>query len=118
MNAWRSKVKVPRAGSLLRSPRMTVIGAPFYVVERIRGIILRKDLPPGGKVIVTMSSDARYTLDGEPETAFAHPTFRSVDVKFFLKVGSSPWVEFGSAPVENVIGSKDAREVINNPTPG
>jgi aminoglycoside phosphotransferase (APT) family kinase protein len=24
-----------------------VIGAPFYVMERIRGVILRKDLPPG-----------------------------------------------------------------------
>jgi len=28
-------------------PDTSVIGAPFYVMERIEGIILRKDLPPG-----------------------------------------------------------------------
>jgi hypothetical protein len=75
----------------------------------------RKDLAPGARVVVTMSSDARYTLEAEPETAFDNPSFKSVDVKFFLKVGSSPWAEFGAAPVENVIGSKDAREVIAHP---
>lgn len=75
----------------------------------------RKELAPGGRVVVTMSSDARYTLEAEPETAFTNPSFKSVDVKFFLKVGSSAWAEFGAAPVENVIGSKDAREVIGHP---
>ena len=72
-----------------------------------------KDLAPGDKVTVTMSSDARYTLEAEPENAFTHPTFKSVNVKFFLKVGTSVWVEFGTASVENVIGSKDARELIS-----
>jgi hypothetical protein len=72
----------------------------------------RKRLAPGAKVLVTMSSDARYTMEGDPATAFSNPTFKSVNTKFFLRVGSSPWVEFGKAPVENVIGSKDAREVI------
>jgi hypothetical protein len=73
----------------------------------------RKRLAPGAKVLVTMSSDARYTLEGPPEAAFSHPTFKSVHTKFFLRVGSSPWVEFGKAPVENVIGSKDARAVLS-----
>ncbi len=75
----------------------------------------RKDLAPGARVKVTMSSDARYTLEGEPENAFTHPTFTSVKLKFFLKVGTSRWVEFGEAAVENVIGSKDARELIHHP---
>ncbi len=36
---------VPAALAFCEDP--AVIGAPFYVMERIRGIILRKDLPPG-----------------------------------------------------------------------
>lgn len=75
----------------------------------------RKRLEPGEKVLVTMSSDARYTLEGAPEAAFTHPTFKSVSTKFFLRVGSSVWVEFGKSPVENVIGSKDARALLNQP---
>ncbi len=77
----------------------------------------RKTLAAGAKVLVTMSSDARYSLEGPPETAFTHPTFRNVRTKFFLKVGSSVWVEFGQAPIENVIGSKDARALLSQPTP-
>jgi hypothetical protein len=75
----------------------------------------RKRLSPGAKVLVTMSSDARYTLEGPPEAAFRHPTFKAVHTKFFLRVGSSMWIEFGKAPVENVIGSKDARAVLSPP---
>ncbi len=71
-----------------------------------------KRLAPGARVLVTMSSDARYALDGEPATAFTNPSFKSINTKFFLRVGSSPWVEFGGASVENVIGSKDARAVL------
>jgi hypothetical protein len=74
----------------------------------------RGEVAPGAKVMVTMSSDARYTIEGDPATAFAHPTFKSVNVKFFLKVGTSLWVEFGQVAIENVIGSKDARELINH----
>lgn len=73
----------------------------------------RKRLAPGAKVLVTMSSDARYTLEGPPEGAFALPTFKSVHTKFFLRVGSSIWIEFGRTPIENVIGSKDARAVLS-----
>jgi len=72
----------------------------------------RKRLAPGARVIVTMSSDARYSMEGDPATAFTNPTFKSVNTKFFLRVGSSAWVEFGKASVENVIGSKEAREVL------
>lgn len=75
----------------------------------------RKTLAPGQKVLVTMSSDARYSIVGAPETAFTHPTFKPVRTKFFLRVGSSPWVEFGQAPIENVLGSKDARQVLAQP---
>ncbi|MBK5256334.1 MAG: hypothetical protein JJE39_09910 [Vicinamibacteria bacterium] len=75
----------------------------------------RKAVAPGAKVLVTMSSDARYTLEGAPETAFQNSSFKSVDVKFFLKVGRSTWADFGTAPVENVLGSKEARQVINHP---
>jgi len=75
----------------------------------------RKRLAPREKVLVTMSSDARYTLEGAPEGAFTHPTFKSVNTKFFLRVGSSVWVEFGKSPVENVIGSKDARAILSQP---
>lgn len=75
----------------------------------------RKRLEPGEKVLVTMSSDARYTLEGAPEATFTRPTFKSVNTKFFLRVGSSVWVEFGKTPVENVIGSKDARALLNQP---
>jgi aminoglycoside phosphotransferase (APT) family kinase protein len=32
---------------LLYSEDASIIGAPFYVMERMRGIILRRDLPPG-----------------------------------------------------------------------
>lgn len=74
-----------------------------------------KRLAPGGRVLVTMSSDARYSMEGNPATAFTNPTFKSVNTKFFLRVGSSPWVEFGKASVENVIGSKDARAVLSRP---
>ena len=74
-------------------------------------------LAPGARVLVTMSSDARYSLQGDPATAFTHPTFKSINTKFFLRVGSSPWVEFGKASVENVIGSKDARAVLSQPVP-
>jgi hypothetical protein len=76
----------------------------------------RKRLAPGDRVLVTMSSDARYSMEGDPSTAFTNPTFRPVNTKFFLRVGSSPWVEFGRAPVENVIGSKDARAVLSHPS--
>jgi hypothetical protein len=75
----------------------------------------RKRMAPGAKILVTMSSDARYTLEGAPESAFSHPTFKPVTAKIFLKVGSSVWVEFEKTPVENVIGSKDAREVLSHP---
>jgi hypothetical protein len=75
----------------------------------------RKTLAPGQKVLVTMSSDARYSLVGPPETAFTHATFKPVRTKFFLRVGSSVWVEFGQAPIENVLGSKDARQVLAQP---
>jgi hypothetical protein len=75
----------------------------------------RKRLEPGAKVLVTMSSDARYSMEGDPATAFTNPTFKPVNTKFFLRVGSSPWVEFGQASVENVIGSKDARAVLKQP---
>jgi hypothetical protein len=73
----------------------------------------RKRLEPGEKVLVTMSSDARYTLEGAPEAAFVHPTFKPLSTVFFLRVGSSGWVEFGKSPVENVIGSKDARALLS-----
>ena len=75
----------------------------------------RKTLAPGQKVLVTMSSDARYSIVGAPETAFTHATFKPVRTKFFLRVGSSKWVEFGQAPIENVLGSKDARQVLAQP---
>lgn len=76
----------------------------------------RKRLAPGAKVLVTMSSDARYSIEGAPETAFTNPTFKPVDVKYFLKVGSSVWVDFGEARVESVIGSKDARDLLAQPS--
>jgi hypothetical protein len=75
----------------------------------------RKTLPPGTKVLVTMSSDARYTTEGDVETAFSNPTFKPVTVAFFLKIGSSTWAEFGKQAVENVIGSKDARALLAQP---
>lgn len=74
-----------------------------------------KRLAPGARVLVTMSSDARYSLVGDPASAFTHPTFKPINTRFFLRVGSSPWVEFGAASVENVIGSKDARAVLSQP---
>jgi hypothetical protein len=77
----------------------------------------RKRLAPGARVLVTMSSDARYSMEGDPATAFSNPTFKSVNARFFLRVGSSSWVEFGKTPVENVIGSKEAREVITHAPP-
>ena len=76
-----------------------------------------KRLAPGARVLVTMSSDARYSTEGDPATAFTNPTFKSVNTTFFLRVGSSSWVEFGKASVENVIGSKDARAVLAQPVP-
>jgi len=75
----------------------------------------RKRLAPGARALVTMSSDARYSMVGDPETAFTNPTFKAVHVTFFLRVGSSVWVEFGQAPVLNVIGSKDARALLGQP---
>lgn len=76
----------------------------------------RQRLAPGARVLVTMSSDARYTTEGAPENAFANPGFKPASVKFFLKVGSSLWVEFGKVAVENIIGSKDARAVLSQPS--
>jgi hypothetical protein len=77
----------------------------------------RKRMAPGAKVLVTMSSDARYSMEGAPQTAFTNPPFKAVSTRFFLRVGSSVWVEFGQLPVENVIGSKDARAVLGQPAP-
>ena len=74
-----------------------------------------KRMAPGARVLVTMSSDARYTFEGSPDAAFSNPTFRPVTAKFFLRIGSSVYAEFGKLPVENVIGSKDARKIINHP---
>lgn len=71
-----------------------------------------KRVKPGAKVLVTMGSDARYTALGPPENIFKNPGFKPASVEFFLKVGSSVWVSFGKASVENVIGSKDARAVL------
>ena len=76
----------------------------------------RKRLAPGAKVLVTISSDARYTTEGAPEAAFANPTFKTASVKYFLRVGSSQYVEFGRLPIENVIGSKDARLLLSRPS--
>jgi len=75
----------------------------------------RKTVAPGAKILVTISSDARYSLEGPPELAFTHKTFRNVRTKFFLRVGSSVWTEFGQAPIENIIGSKDARALLSQP---
>lgn len=75
----------------------------------------RKRMAPGEKIVVSISSDARYTLEGDPETAFANPKFQWVEAKYFLKVGSSAWVEFGRTRVENVLGSKEARAVNQAP---
>lgn len=77
----------------------------------------RKRLAPGARVLVTMTSDARYSMQGPPETAFTNPGFHPVNTKFFLRVGSSVWVEFGQTRVENVIGSKDARAVLSQASP-
>jgi hypothetical protein len=77
-----------------------------------------KRLAPGARVLVTMSSDARYALEGDPSTAFTNPKFKPINTTYFLRVGSSEWAEFGKAPVENVIGSKDARDVLSHPSPG
>jgi hypothetical protein len=74
----------------------------------------RKRLAPGGRVVVTMPSDARYALEGlvPPEQVFQNRAFKPVNVTFFLRVGSSVWTEFGRTPVENVLGSRNAREVL------
>lgn len=37
----------PAPRPLLYCTDESVIGAPFYVMERVRGVVLRKDLPPG-----------------------------------------------------------------------
>jgi aminoglycoside phosphotransferase (APT) family kinase protein len=37
----------PAPKPLLRCADESVLGAPFYLMERVRGVILRKDLPPG-----------------------------------------------------------------------
>src|SRR5690606_36820768 len=42
---WRAYPKAPRA--LLHCDDESVIGAPFYLTERARGVILRKELPGG-----------------------------------------------------------------------
>lgn len=76
-----------------------------------------KRFAPGAKAVVTISSDARYSLEGSPETAFTNTKFKPVSAKIFLRVGSSVWVEFGRTQVENVIGSKDAREVLRHSAP-
>lgn len=71
----------------------------------------RKTLAPGAKVLVTMSSDARYSLEGDPEKVFSNSGFKPVNTRYFIRVGSSPWVDFGGEVVQNVIGSKDARAI-------
>jgi hypothetical protein len=74
----------------------------------------RRRIEPGEKVQVTMVSDARYTLEGNArvEEVFANKAFKPVTVKYFVRVGSSGWEEFGSRPVENLVGSSEAREVL------
>jgi hypothetical protein len=103
-------ISVDATASFLRDGSAEPWGSGFFRLTEGT-----KRLAPGARVLVTMSSDARYSLVGDPASAFTHPTFKSINTKFFLRVGSSPWVEFGKAPVENVIGSKDARAVLSQP---
>src|SRR3954452_316440 len=42
---WQTPVPVPR--TLLLCSDESVLGAPFYVMERVRGHIVRESLPPG-----------------------------------------------------------------------
>ena len=74
----------------------------------------RKRIEPGEKVVVTMVSDARYALEGNAraEQIFTNKAFKPVTVKYFVRVGSSAWEEFGSRPVDNLVGSAEAREVL------
>lgn len=74
----------------------------------------RKRIEPGEKVLVTMVSDARYTVEGNAriEEFFTNKAFKPVTVKYFVRVGSSLWEEFGERPVANLVGSSEAREVL------
>ncbi len=103
-------VSVDATAAFLREGSKDSWGSGFFRLTEGR-----ERLAPGARVVVTMSSDARYTLEGSPEAAFKHRTFKPVHTKFFLRVGSSRWIEFGKTPIENVIGSKDARAVLSQP---
>jgi len=64
---WTVYPKAPRAFAACEDP--AVIGAPFYVMERVRGVILRQQkLPPGMELAPeTMRSLSEATVDGLAE---------------------------------------------------
>jgi hypothetical protein len=103
-------ISVDATASFLRDGTKESWGSGFFRLTEGS-----KRLAPGAHVLVTMSSDARYSLEGDPQSAFTNPTFKPINTTFFLRVGSSAWVEFGKSRVENVIGSKDARAVLSHP---
>ena len=56
-------------------------------------VVSRKaPLDPGQSVVVTLKSDARYHSQGPIEGMFAHPQYRDALVEYFIRVGSSGWV--------------------------
>jgi hypothetical protein len=65
-------------------------------------------LAPGETRVALLQADGRYYSTGPPESFFEHELFRDAEVDVFLRVGSSPWVEFASGPVPRRIGSLSA----------
>lgn len=65
-----------------------------------------KPLAPGATLVYWLKSDTRYFSTGAPEAMFSHADFKDVVATLFLRVGSSPWVEFAKAEVPRRIGSQ------------
>lgn len=66
-----------------------------------------KPLLPGESIVYRLQSDTRYYSTGTPESMFAHPQFKDVVVKLFLRVGASSWGEFASQQVPRRIGTRE-----------
>lgn len=67
---------------------------------------VKKPLAPGQTTLVLMKSDGRYYSEGDPHQFFEHAQFKDARVTVYLRVGSSPWVQFAEADVERRIGTR------------
>jgi hypothetical protein len=68
-----------------------------------------KPLAPGGKALLVLRSDGRYSSTGTPESMLQHELFVDAQADVFLRVGSSSWEKFTTVAVDRRVGAHAAQ---------